>query len=616
MKLLGLLLCVVLCISTPPVTAFPQLLPRGGDEINWGQMAQGSWNFVTGAFAAGVGALGSAWNAGVNLFQSPQSTDTATLQQNPDTSTTETDSSTTQQDPQQETQQDTQQDTNSLGQLNNDKLDVPVTPSAEINLEVIGEKDRNDPCYPSHTNNPECDGRPLDRIVLTSICENLASSQIQITEAIKSRNALIERTLTGIDTLNKGKGYSGPGVRKSQSNAYDVLFFLVPLTDNQVDDVNSLDGVYAVEFRQKLINSNDPESAPDLRENPQMPVKIQMRNPELPDPNETPPPFTPPLFTPNSNVETQLGVYPDLGFISTPTGKETAHAYDYDISAGAGVVVWVINSGVEPHADFHIESYHFALGAIQRRSDDFGWGTCYASKIVGLYGVAKRARLKVMKIGDWVDSIADGLKAILDAIKDAIKDPVLDTPVGFTVIALDQTWIPMGGKQSKLIEDLITELERDFKVPIVVTGGNDERDRETQSQTDDLIVNALPGIWSATHPLIVVGAVNPLDGKRYPWTRGGSIFAPGNVQCSNIFKPGSNQIAVGTRYAAAQVAGLLAYLLSSAQYGDQLRSDLDGVPLAIKTKILNLGYIRVGAKVISIWNGLDSTLKPFQKFWR
>lgn len=138
MKLLRWLLRVLLCISTHPVTAFPQLLSRGGDEIDWGQLAQGSWGLVTGAFAAGIGAVGSAWNAGASLLQSPQSTDTATVQQSPETSVTEKDSSTA------------QQDTNSLGQLNNNKLDPPVTPSADIELEVVGEKDPNDPCYPSN----------------------------------------------------------------------------------------------------------------------------------------------------------------------------------------------------------------------------------------------------------------------------------------------------------------------------------------------------------------------------------------------------------------------------------------------------------------------------------
>lgn len=144
MKLVPLVLFLLLCMTTQLVTAFPQLLSRGGDEIDWGTLAQGSWDLITGVVSAGVGALGSAWNAGANLFQSPQSTDKATIQQDPEAFTTEKDSPAT------------EQDTNSLEQPNNldlpptPVLDPPATPSADINLLVTGETDLNDPCYPSN----------------------------------------------------------------------------------------------------------------------------------------------------------------------------------------------------------------------------------------------------------------------------------------------------------------------------------------------------------------------------------------------------------------------------------------------------------------------------------
>lgn len=446
-------------------------------------------------------------------------------------------------------------------------------------------------------NDPECDGRPLDRVILTSICEHIASNQIQITEAIKSRNLFIESTLTDIDTLNKGNGYpGGSGVRKSQSNSYDVLFFLVPLTDKQVDDVNRLDGVYAVEFSQKFVNSNYRESDPDLQENSPTPIKIDRRNE-----------VDTPIFNPSIDIETQPNVYPDLGFISTPFKKKTALAYDYESQAGERGVAWVVNSGVERHPDFDIEEYHFALGAKKREVDELGFGTCYASKVVGHYGVAKKGHLRVMKIGDGVESIADGLDKIMDSVKNMDE--------GFTVIALDQNWAALGGKSTQLVEDFITVLENDYHVPFVVDTGN-EWDVEKHSKTDELNVITLPALWSFTHPLIAVGAVSPIDGKSYPWSRGGfykTISAPGKVMCTNPFKPGSFQGTQGGDLAAAQVLGLLIYLLSSVQYGDKLRGDALGVPRAIRTLILNLGYKREGSEDVSIWNGLDSTLK---QFWR
>lgn len=156
MKLVPLLLLHFLILSTQPVTAFPKLHLRDGEEIPWGQWAQGAWDLTAGIAAAGVGAFGSAWNAGASLFQPPQNSDTATTQQNQDVSNTQTDSSTT------------QQDTNSLGQQNDFQLppdptlDLVPTPSAEINLMVIGKTDPNDPCYPSNVRVYNLYPHPID----------------------------------------------------------------------------------------------------------------------------------------------------------------------------------------------------------------------------------------------------------------------------------------------------------------------------------------------------------------------------------------------------------------------------------------------------------------------
>ena len=153
MKLVPLLLLHFLILSTQPVTAFPKLHPRDGDEIPWGQWAQGAWDLTAGIAAAGVGAFGSAWNAGASLFQPAEN---PTTQQNPDESNTQTDSSTT------------QQDTNLLGQQNDFQippdptLGLLPTPSAEINLMVIGKTDPNDPCYPSNVSVYNLYPHPID----------------------------------------------------------------------------------------------------------------------------------------------------------------------------------------------------------------------------------------------------------------------------------------------------------------------------------------------------------------------------------------------------------------------------------------------------------------------
>lgn len=121
MKIVPIFLALFLLIATQPVTAFPQILPRGDDEIPWGQWAQGSWDFITGAVTAGAGAVGSAWNAGASLFQSPQ------ISQD----------------------QDPSDQLNDLKLSPSPALNPPPLPSPDITLQVIGETDPNDPCYPS-----------------------------------------------------------------------------------------------------------------------------------------------------------------------------------------------------------------------------------------------------------------------------------------------------------------------------------------------------------------------------------------------------------------------------------------------------------------------------------
>lgn len=89
-----------------------------------------------------------------------------------------------------------------------------------------------------------------------------------------------------------------------------------------------------------------------------------------------------------------MWTYADLGFISTPLEKETALAYDNELIAGNGLVVWVMNSGVQSHPDFDLEEYDFALDALKQEIDNLSFGTYFALKIVGHYGVAKKRRFK------------------------------------------------------------------------------------------------------------------------------------------------------------------------------------------------------------------------------
>lgn len=73
-----------------------------------------------------------------------------------------------------------------------------------------------------------------------------------------------------------------------------------------------------------------------------------------------------------------------------------------------------------------------------------------------------------MKLGDHVESVADGLNKIIESVQDSVKK----MGMGFTFIALDQDWVPLGGKMTRVIEDLITIQEKQYEVPIVAKSGD------------------------------------------------------------------------------------------------------------------------------------------------
>ena len=97
-------------------------------------------------------------------------------------------------------------------------------------------------------------------------------------------------------------------------------------------------------------------------------------------------------------------------------------------------------------------------------------------------------------------------------------------------------------------------------------------------------------MWPATaerrHDIIVVGAVEVRTSKMFSFSRGGpflSVSAPGLVKCARNQAGSSSIIRHGTDVAAAQVAGLVAYLLSLDDIGPQLRQIENQIARRVKS---------------------------------
>lgn len=128
----------------------------------------------------------------------------------------------------------------------------------------------------------------------------------------------------------------------------------------------------------------------------------------------------------------------DLSFISTPFGENPSNTYSYLASAGKGVTIYIIDSGVEPlNNEFSggvIKDILFAED-IQpgKMFDETGHGSCVASKAAGLrFGVAKLAELVIAKSTSKLSSFVDAIEKVLGYMYSLIKQG--DEIAGFSIL--------------------------------------------------------------------------------------------------------------------------------------------------------------------------------------
>lgn len=320
-------------------------------------------------------------------------------------------------------------------------------------------------------------------------------------------------------------------------------------------------------------------------------------------------------FTPLTVVK-QADADMSLRFLSAAESlAPPSSAYAYFSQAGAGVRIYVIDTGLDGLANDFIKKVGIRwinvddVPGIQRDEDRVtGHGTCMASKIAGEdYGVAKAASLIIVKISPFIGSFLDSLGKIIVDLQQSGKEKSR----GRTVINVSGTWsAPLAETRpdaARMLE-LITKLVEEYEVVMVAQAGSSSS--TGQAKYED--VDTWPALLSERYPIITVGAVSsdyndPEYGKRFPWSLGGnavSVSAPGNGICTG--RNGNVGYSEGSSFAGAIVSGLVAYFLSIPQLNRYFRSLPAGkLPGVVRDYVKRLEYRRYQAQE-SVWGGLDA----------
>ncbi|EPS39484.1 hypothetical protein H072_6692 [Dactylellina haptotyla CBS 200.50] len=225
--------------------------------------------------------------------------------------------------------------------------------------------------------------------------------------------------------------------------------------------------------------------------------------------------------------------------------------YSYnDATAGAGVSVYIIDTGIQvSHNEFEGRAswgYDFITNS-PTGQDENGHGTHCAGTIGGkTYGVAKKAKLVAVRV---LDGSGSGSNSGVIAGMQWVADNAIPNK---SVASMS-----LGGLFSQATNDAVNAIYT-AGITIVVAAGNDAQLATFYSP-------------ASTPNAITVGAMN-IDNKIAYFSNFGpgvDVFAPGVNVKSSFIGPSNAETAVysGTSMATPHVAGLSAYVISSAPGG-------------------------------------------------
>ncbi|KAI8890048.1 subtilisin-like protein [Backusella circina FSU 941] len=223
--------------------------------------------------------------------------------------------------------------------------------------------------------------------------------------------------------------------------------------------------------------------------------------------------------------------------------------YPVDLNAGAGIDVYVLDTGVfADHVDFGGRAKVSAnLIRGEEDVDVGGHGTHVSAKIIGLeYGVAKSAQVHAVKI---LNKSGEGsTSTLLKGLEHVLKN----AKPGKAIVNLS-----LSGPKSKMVNEVLNQLVLGKNVPVFASAGNSGVDACRFSPSSN------PNVFS-------VGAADSEDNVPGYSDVGNcvSIYAPGsNIMSAYVGSKDASRAMDGTSMASPHVAGIAANLMSKRTYG-------------------------------------------------
>lgn len=311
-----------------------------------------------------------------------------------------------------------------------------------------------------------------------------------------------------------------------------------------------------------------------------------------------------------TDFETQIGAPWGLSRIShrEGLGLDTFNKYMYDDTAGDGVTVYVIDTGINiNHEDFEGRAHWGKTIPLDDPDvDGNGHGTHCAGTIASKhYGVAKKANVVAVKVlkSNGSGTTSDVLKGVEFVTmshykasrrrKRGFKGSVANMSLG-------------GGKSPSL--DMAVNAAVDAGVHFAVAAGNENQ-------------NACNGSPASAENAITVGASTLGDARAYfsNWGKCVDVFAPGlNILSTYIGSNNATATLSGTSMASPHVAGLLAYFLSLQPSYDSEFFHLGKItPFYLKKKLIDYGTKDILTDLVEetpnilVYNGGGRNLSDF-----